>query len=417
MFEYLNDIFNQLMEISKHNQILSGVVSLWGLGTVTYLCREVPVKVFQFLKRHFTVELEIRCSDDSFHHFLKWYNNSKYRKNARTLRFSGCKFEDETYLAVGIGFHYFFLKGYPYQIQRYKEEKGSERIIREGITITTIGRRHKPINILLEEITPKTTKNISVYRWEDGDWNFLCEQEPRPFSSLILEEENQTKLLRHLEDFRNNKSWFNSHHIPYRTGICLYGPPGTGKTSLVKAIASMEKKDVYLLSLSSLNDSSMQKAFEGIKKNGLVLIEDIDTFKQTNQREEKDPTKVSFLSLSGILNSIDGFLSSDGRILIITTNQLEKLDSALIRPGRVDLLLNLNYMTTKSAQQAFAKYFPDFKYKRFEVRENLTTAEFQNIVQEHRKDPEAVRQKIARPPITMANIGQALSKSSTTMGR
>lgn len=149
----------------------------------------------------------------------------------------------------------------------------------------------------------------------------------------------------------------NETGIPYRRGYLFSGPPGTGKTSLTAALAGVFGLDIYVLTLLDpyLNEEQLVRLFSSVPSRCIVLLEDIDAagLKRNDELkrkklqgedipEEQQPAHgrkaLSInISLSGLLNAIDGVASSEGRILVMTTNKPKELDLALIRPGRVDL--------------------------------------------------------------------------------
>lgn len=220
-------------------------------------------------------------------------------------------------------------------------------------------------------------------------------------NSITLEEKNKVKLIEHLENFKKDKAWYMKHGVPYRTGICLFGPPGTGKTSLVRAICGLDERDLYILNLNVMTDKALEEAVDTVGKNAVLLIEDIDSFKATNKREltsankDEKASAVSSLTLSGVLNAIDGITASDGRILVITTNRIEDLDAALVRPGRIDLDLNLSYLNDLTAISALQRFYPDFDFPEFKLKKDLTPAELQNLVMQFKDKPLEVLRRIS----------------------
>lgn len=390
------------MAFTKINPVVSGIISLWGLGMITYLCRELPLRIWNILEKQFTVTLELQCRDEDFFNFMVWFEKQGFGSKARTLKMSAKEFEEGKTLSAGFGNHYFFYNNRPYKLHRYKETNAGARDIRESLILTTIGRCQKPIRQILDAIDPKkdATKITHIHRWEDA-WNFCHEQEARKLDTVILSSEAENVIKNHLTTFKNDKKWFNDHGIPYRTGICLYGPPGTGKTSLVKAIAGMEGRALYILNLGTMNDKSIEAALESAGSNSVILIEDIDAFAETHDRSASTESKKSFLTLSGILNAIDGVSTSNGRILIITTNHLKKLDPALLRPGRINLCLELSYLTDETLQKGMKSFFPNHHFGHLEVKEKLSPAEFQNIVREFKDDPEEVLKRVLKHEVIL----------------
>jgi chaperone BCS1 len=128
--------------------------------------------------------------------------------------------------------------------------------------------------------------------------------------------------------------------IPYKRSYLLYGPPGTGKSSFAQAIASEIKYSICFVNCSDkINDFNFNRLLNSAPKKSIILIEDVDAIFS----ERKNTEKMNALTFSGFLNSIDGVRSQEGRIIIMTTNFKERLDPALLRPGRIDESYEINY--------------------------------------------------------------------------
>jgi mitochondrial chaperone BCS1 len=162
----------------------------------------------------------------------------------------------------------------------------------------------------------------------------------------------------------------------------LYGPPGTGKSSLSFAIAGYFRLKIYIVSLNSpaMNEENLGTLFADLPKKCLVLLEDIDTAGLTHTRDEKPTEEVKpaeilpgsgttvvttngtnsntgRISLSALLNILDGVASQEGRVLVMTTNHIDKLDEALIRPGRVDMKIKFDLASTDMIVTIFRAIF------------------------------------------------------------
>lgn len=276
------------------------------------------------------------------------------------------------------GSHYFFYKRRLCIFRRDRGRAGKDFGLTlsqtEEITVSCYGRNPDILKDLLLEARAQFMKRDElktiIYRGTtkpgstEPIWQRAMTRENRPFSTVILNEKTKKDLIEDVTDYLNPKTrrWYANRGIPYRRGYLLHGPPGTGKSSLSLALAGFFKMRIYIVSLSSItsNEENLATLFAELPRRCVVLLEDIDTAGLTHTRDKdayddvgskderaeskkklglivKTPEIPSFrLSLSGLLNILDGVASQEGRVLIMTTNHLEKLDKALIRPGRVD---------------------------------------------------------------------------------
>jgi len=164
----------------------------------------------------------------------------------------------------------------------------------------------------------------------------------------------------------------------------------THNSSLAQMLASECHLDMYVLNLAEryMTDQGLQRAVGEMQKNALLLLEDADAAGITREPTAEGTTGVTF---SGVLNALDGITASEGRVVVLTTNHPEKLDPALIRPGRVDMVLDLPNATGVQAGalyerilghpgRAFGARIPDGVYSMAQLQEHLIR---------FRHDPEA----------------------------
>ncbi|KAJ4331230.1 hypothetical protein N0V95_009921 [Ascochyta clinopodiicola] len=188
--------------------------------------------------------------------------------------------------------------------------------------------------------------------------------------SVALDKEMKQGVVNEVNTFLKPRTeqWFLKKGIPWRRGYLFHGPPGTGKTSLAIALAGMFGVPIYVVPLrdSDIEDAELVRIFASIPARSLVLLEDIDTVDVTSSRTAskravttENSNRGSNISLSGLLNAIDGVTSPQGIILVMTTNHPESLDDALIRPGRIDCKVHFPLISKALARGMFSHVYQD----------------------------------------------------------
>ena len=232
-------------------------------------------------------------------------------------------------------------------------------------------------------------------------WNEIQFLSTRSFSNIFFKEKND--IIKKIDFFLHNKQWFYDKGIPYSLGIGTYGPPGTGKTSIIKSIANYTKRNIIVISLKmiktklQLNNIFFEEFYNENNKNvigfdkKIIVFEDIDCIgdivldrnlksvksvkiddmnekineKISKKINEKIDEKISAfneddqITLDDILNLWDGIRETSGRIMIISSNYYHKLDSALIRPGRIDITLELSYVSHQTIKEMYKHFFEE----------------------------------------------------------
>ncbi|KAG5958593.1 hypothetical protein E4U57_001230 [Claviceps arundinis] len=323
------------------------------------------------------------------------------------------------------GTHYFWYRMQPLTFERIRNPDQNTKASSsetEELRISCYGRNPRILKELLLEARQlhmkRDDRKTIIFRANMAGtyWERCMSRLNRPFSTVILDEGVKQRLINDAGDYLNpvTRRWYANRGIPYRRGYLLHEPPGTGKSSLSLALAGHFRMRIYIVSLSnaSATEDNLTTLFYDLPTRCVVLLEDIDSAGLTHTREENpnpstspetttddsdkkgstpSTTSSGRVSLSGLLNILDGVASQEGRILIMTTNHVEKLDKALIRPGRIDMTIPFAHADSSMAAAIFRAIYTPY--------ENETTL---SCADEKDTDPVAVQARLAKKRALMS---------------
>jgi len=299
-------------------------------------------------------------------------------------------------------------KGRYITISRTKEDNrwNSDK---STLEITIFSRDRSVLDSLILEARKKwlSARSDKIDIFANGgygsDWSHIASRAKRPLSSIVLDDGIKELLLEDARDFLKSKQWYADRGIPFRRGYLLYGAPGSGKTSIIHSLAGELGLDVYIISLSKagLDDSTLSSLISSLPEQCIAIMEDIDAAfthgltRDTTGMELEDPRRrdssrrdrddleddrdddhegrgrgrnagdspggaSSRITLSGLLNALDGISAQEGRLLFATTNRYHTLDPALTRPGRMDLHVEFRLASRYQARELYKRFYvPD----------------------------------------------------------
>ncbi|XP_038716257.1 AAA-ATPase ASD, mitochondrial-like [Tripterygium wilfordii] len=223
------------------------------------------------------------------------------------------------------------------------------------------------LNHVLKEGKAMKIKNRQrkLYTNNSSHWSHVVFEHPATFQTVAMEAEAKNEIMDDLITFSQAEEFYARIGRAWKRGYLLFGPPGTGKSTMIAAMANLLNYDVYDLELTAVKDNTeLRRLLIETSSKSIIVIEDIDcSLDLTGQRrkkkekeeeggvekeklgKEEKESKPSQVTLSGLLNFIDGLWSACGgeRLIVFTTNHVEKLDPALIRKGRMDNHIQLTY--------------------------------------------------------------------------
>ena len=238
----------------------------------------------------------------------------------------------------------------------------------ETITLTTLYSHRHVFEELFTEAHAYAARahegKTTIYNSWGTEWKpFGHPRRKRPLESVVLDEGVKERIVGDVQDFLDSGKWYHDRGIPYRRGYLLYGPPGTGKSSFIQALAGELDYDIAILNLSErgLTDDRLNHLLTIVPPRTLVLLEDVDAaFANRRTQTDTDGYRGANVTFSGLLNALDGVASAEERVLFLTTNHVERLDPALVRPGRVDMTVRLGEVTRYQVGSLWDRFYGDF---------------------------------------------------------
>ena len=269
----------------------------------------------------------------------------------------------------------------------------------ETITITTLySQRHIFEELFTEAHRLAQQSNEGktiVYTSRITSWEKFGEpRRKRPMESVILDRGIKERIVADVKHFLSSANWYFDRGIPYRRGYLLHGPPGSGKSSFIQALAGELDYNIAILNLSErgLTDDRLNYLLSIIPRRTLVLLEDADAaFNNRRIQNDDDGYRGANVTFSGLLNALDGVASAEERVLFLTTNHVERLDSALVRPGRVDMTVRIGEATRWQTAKLWDRFYGELdEHGTFKARflERLEQLGVIDSLDAERKPPE-----------------------------
>jgi len=347
--------------------LLLGIVAIF-----TSFFRNIPKYIFSYVRRLFIVRVEVLNSDILFEWLKIWFDKDNYTKKSKMVTANAVSVNEVNFsntfskrwrvqFTPSPGYHIIFFKGKPVLVNRDRRDiaasTGNVVGMRDAFILYFFSRKQSVIREFLreaeliaheEKINKLTIFSADFYQ----NWSVLAHREKRPLESVILDKGVKEAIFRDINDFLDAEQWYSKMSIPFHRGYLFHGPPGSGKSSLAIALASELNLDMYLLNLNNLNDARLTSLLSTLPSHSIVLLEDVDS--AFSNREA-----LSHVTFSGFLNALDGIYAKDGIIVFMSTNHIERLDAALLRPGRVDCKVFLGHSSQYQQEQAFLRFFPE----------------------------------------------------------
>ncbi|OJI99937.1 hypothetical protein ASPVEDRAFT_81524 [Aspergillus versicolor CBS 583.65] len=382
------------------NPFFTAGFGLAGLGVGARVAQHGLRRGADLIRRRMLVDVEITHKDDSYPWFLNWMtmhqgtqlNASRsgasrsgivdsllskitprmhhYSINTKKIEHSNGSIDTAFALVPGPGRHVLRYNNAFIFVNRVRETRTQDSMSGrpwETITLTTLySQRHVFEELFTEAhayVAEAHQGKTTVLRADTAAWTPLGPpRHKRPLNSVVLDEGVKERIVEDVKDFLSSAQWYHDRGVPYRRGYLLYGPPGTGKSSFIQALAGELDYDIAILNLSErgLTDDRLNRLLTIVPKRTIVLLEDVDAaFSNRRTQTDEDGYRGANVTFSGLLNALDGVSSAEERIVFLTTNHVERLDEALVRPGRVDMTVRMGELTRYQAKCFWDRFYGD----------------------------------------------------------
>ena len=271
-------------------------------------------------------------------------------------------------LVPGPGKHILRYRNAFFMVERVRETKSMELTQGrpwETITLTTLYSQRDLIENMFTEahrLAQQATEGKTVVYTSRGvSWEqFGLPRKKRLLNTVILEDGVKERVVEDVKEFLASDTWYHDRGIPYRRGYLLHGSPGSGKSSFIQALAADLDYNIAMLNLSErgLTDDRLNHLLTIVPPRTLVLLEDADSaFGNRRTQTDIDGYRGANVTFSGLLNALDGVSSAEERLLFLTTNHVERLDAALVRPGRIDMTIEIGAASKRQAERLWDRFY------------------------------------------------------------
>ncbi|KAL2756454.1 hypothetical protein ACRALDRAFT_1063611 [Sodiomyces alcalophilus JCM 7366] len=372
------------------NPLFAGGIGLASIGAVAAFGRKGLIMAAGTARRRLLVNVEISKQDPAYPWILAWLSQPRPQTGflaSRITRIHNLSVSTTTTMSNNSNArhgsspgptHFFLQPGYGRHVVKHKHayiavnrEKHNTANMNTGephevVQLTTLWAHRDVFEDLFAEAHMLAAKahegKTIVYAARGMEWAPLGDpRKKRPLASVVLDKGVKEDIVADIQDFLGRQQWYVDRGIPYRRGYLLYGPPGSGKSSFIQALAGDLDFSVAMVNLSEMGmtDDKLAYLLTKLPKRSILLLEDADAAFVNRRQRDTDGYSGATVTFSGLLNALDGLAAGEERIAFLTTNHVDRLDPALIRPGRVDMMVRIGEATRYQAGAMWDRFYGD----------------------------------------------------------
>uniref|UniRef100_G3WSP1 BCS1 homolog, ubiquinol-cytochrome c reductase complex chaperone n=1 Tax=Sarcophilus harrisii TaxID=9305 RepID=G3WSP1_SARHA len=391
----------------KDNPYFGAGFGLVGVGTALALARKGAQLGLVAFRRYYMITLEVPGRDRSYSWLLSWLARHGSRTQHLSVETSYLQHESghvstKFDFVPSPGSHFIWYQGKWIRVERNREKQMIDLQTGtpwESVTFTALGTDRRIFCSILKEarelaLQQQEGKTV-MYTAMGSEWRpFGHPRRRRPLKSVVLQKGLAERIIQDIREFINNPKWYSD-----------------------RALAGELEHSICLLSLtdSSLSDDRLNHLLSVAPQQSLVLLEDVDAAFLSRDLGKENPAKyqgLGRLTFSGLLNALDGVASTEARIVFMTTNYVDRLDPALVRPGRVDLKEYVGYCSHWQLSQMFQRFYPEepvstaesFADRALLAQGQLSAAQVQGHFMLFKNDPEGALKNVEALALTKPGL-------------
>lgn len=375
MSDLLSSYSSYMSSIFGDNQMVIAVFTTFIIGITTYLLKVIPSFTVKLLLKYYSVTVKISSNSNAYHAFAKLIPPESLKQSKFLTITNGLWGHNKSVIGLGEGVQIIKLYG-EYVVVTLNSTITHDTVL-DVLTFRSYGRTHTFANRLTHELNYEENSDKLKIIHTDKPENII-HQKKELISSMIMTDYNMSKY-NNIMKFKNNEERYAQLDMHYKFGILLYGPPGTGKTKFVRVLAS--ELDYTLVSVSNIADMSRIPKTDRV----IVYIDEIDRVLNNKMTlNDKEVTVGDGYKVGYILSQLDGIEQPHGRIVVMSTNNRDSLDPALVRSGRIDIEINMDYVNSETFLKFLEKYYSgdNFLPSNLELQEKLSMSDLENYVKQ-----------------------------------